>query len=250
MKKVKVIAHRGANHYAPQNTVPAFQKAIEIGVDGTETDVHATKDGHIVICHNDTVDETSNGKGKIVDYTFEEIRKLDFGTKFSDKFIGTMLPTLREYLEVMSEDKNLSVINVEIKPNKKERHLLVAKTIELSKEMGLFDKLLISSFDYKMLIEAKKFDPKCKTAFLYPTYAEALKGNDYFPIHRAHRIKCDAIHPHKNFITKHGTEVAHKMGMDVNVWTVDEEKDVKRLVAIGVDGLITNTPDKVKNMLK
>ena len=250
MKKVKVIAHRGANHYAPQNTVPAFKKAIEIGVDGTETDVHTTKDGYLVICHNDTVDETSNGTGRITDFTFDEIRKLDFGTKFSDQYIGTTLPTLEEYLEVMASDPKLSTINVEIKPCKKERHLLVTKTIECAKKMGLFDKLLISSFDYKMLIEAKRVDPKCKTAFLYPTYAEALKGNDYFPIHRAHHIGCDAIHPHKSFITKHGAELAHKYGMDVNVWTVDEEKDVKKLLEKNVDGLITNVPDKVKEMIK
>ena len=164
LNKPKIIAHRGANRYAPQNTIPAFEKAVELGADGTETDVHSTKDGYIVICHNDTVDEMSNGTGAIGSYMFEDIRKLDFGSKFSKDFAGVTLPTVEEYLECMKKSDKLSVMNIEIKPNKSEREDIVRKTIEAVKDYGLFDELLISSFDYKMLVEAKKYEPKCKTA--------------------------------------------------------------------------------------
>lgn len=249
MKKVNIIAHRGANRYAPQNTMPAFEKALEIGVDGTETDVHSTKDGYIVICHNDTVDEMSDGIGKIADYTFEDIRKLDFGKKFSSEFAGTTLPTVDEYLECMKSDESLSIINIEIKPCKGDRADIVRKTIDAAKRHGVFDKLLISSFDYKMLVEAKKVDPTCQTAYLYPIYAQILSSWGIRPIWLAKRIKCDAIHPHKNFINKLSIKRAHKAGMKVNAWTVNEEKDVIRLIEIGVDGLITDSPDEVKKII-
>jgi glycerophosphoryl diester phosphodiesterase len=91
----KIISHRGANKYAPQNTIPAFQKALEFNVEGFENDVHVTKDGVVVVCHNYTIDETSNGKGKIADYTFEELRKFDFGSYFSEEFAGTKIPSGR-----------------------------------------------------------------------------------------------------------------------------------------------------------
>lgn len=117
----------------------------------------------------------SNGTGAIGDYMFDDIRKLDFGSKFSKDFAGVTLPTVEEYLECMKKSDKLSVMNIEIKPNKSEREDIVRKTIEAVKDYGLFDELLISSFDYKMLVEAKKYDPKCKTAYLYPIYGQVVR---------------------------------------------------------------------------
>ena len=224
MNKPKIIAHRGANRYAPQNTIPAFEKAVELGADGTETDVHITKDGHIVICHNDTVDEMSNGTGAIGDYMFDDIRKLDFGSKFSKDFAGVTLPTVEEYLECM-------------------------KTIEAVKDYGLFDELLISSFDYKMLVEAKKYDPKCKTAYLYPIYGQVVRRWFFQPLHLAQKIGCDALHPHKAFATKALVRRAHAAGIKVNAWTVDDERDVIQMLENGVDGIITDRPDYVEGIV-
>ncbi len=93
----KIIAHRGANKVAPQNTMPAFIKAKEMGAHGFENDVHYTKDGYIVICHNYSIDETSDGSGLILDMTLEELRKYDFGSYFSPAFAGTRIPTLDEF---------------------------------------------------------------------------------------------------------------------------------------------------------
>ena len=250
MKKINIIAHRGANKYAPQNTLPAFEKAVDLNSDGTETDVHLTKDGYVVICHNPTVDEMSNGTGKIVDYNFEDIRKLDFGKKFSSEFEGTPLPTLEEYLECMEKAECIKIINVEIKPNKNEREELVSKTIDAAKRHGVFDKLLISSFDYKMLKEAKRVDPSCKTAYLYPTYASMLMIWGFFSFTLAKSIKCDALHPHKGFISKRTIDKAHKKGMTVNAWTVNEEQDILALIEKGVDGLITDRPDYVREVIE
>ena len=95
-----VLAHRGANKVAPQNTIPAFKKAIEFNADGLETDVHLSKDGHIVICHNYTIDETSNGVGRVDEMTLLELKNFDFGSYFSDDFKGVSLPTLPELLDL------------------------------------------------------------------------------------------------------------------------------------------------------
>ena len=112
-----VLAHRGANKVAPQNTIPAFKKAIEFNADGLETDVHLSKDGHIVICHNYTIDETSNGVGRVDEMTLSELKNFDFGSYFSDDFKGVSLPTLPELLDLT---KSMKLINIEIKPPKKD----------------------------------------------------------------------------------------------------------------------------------
>ena len=140
----KVISHRGANRQAPQNTMPAFEKSLEIGVDGFETDVHLTVDGVPVICHNYTIDETSTGVGEISSMKLESLRRYDFGVKFHEKFSGTTLPTLEEFL-TLCETADIEIMNIELKTPLNGDKSIVAKTIEAVKAHGLFDKLLISS---------------------------------------------------------------------------------------------------------
>lgn len=243
MVHCNVISHRGANKYAPQNTIPAFQKSIDIGVDGFETDVHFSSDGHIVICHNYTVDETSNGMGNVSDMTLERLRELDFGSYFSEKFAGTTLPTLEEFLELCKND-DIKVMNIEIKEPKNGDKSIADKTIEVVKEFGLFDKLLISSFDAAIIVRCKEVDENCKTGFLYSpdrkvTYEKMLLHYvDY-----AKELKADFLHPHYSLVNANYVRKLHENGIGVNVWTVDDTEMAKRFLGYGVDGLITNVPD-------
>ena len=246
MAYVNVISHRGANKYAPQNTVPAFKKSLEIGVDGFETDVHFTSDGHIVICHNYTVDETSNGSGKVSDMTLERLRDLDFGSYFSEKFAGTQLPTLEEFLDCCKGD-DIKVMNIEIKEPLNGDKSIADKTIEEVKNFGLYDKLLISSFDPEILVQCKKVDPTCKTGFLYSpdrkiTYYKMLFNYIGF----AKEIGADYLHPHYSLVSEHYVNKCHENGIGVNPWTVDDDDTVRRMLKCGVDGIITNCPDSVK----
>src|SRR5574344_2001421 len=110
MAMPKVISHRGANKYAPQNTLAAFEKSVQIGIDGFETDVHITKDEQLVICHNYTIDETSDGEGEISKMTLAQLKGYDFGSYFSPKFAGTRLPTVDEFLTFV-ETTDISVLN-------------------------------------------------------------------------------------------------------------------------------------------
>lgn len=245
----KVISHRGANRQAPQNTIPAFKKSIEIGVDGFETDIHLTVDGVPVVCHNYTIDETSTGQGEIRQKTLEELRSYDFGLYFHEKFKGTTLPTLEEFL-ALCETADIEIMNIEIKPPLDGNMEIVRKTIDAVKAHGLFEKLLISSFSADVLVECKNVDPECKTGFLYaPNKAFFYKQMLFGYVSFAKKIKADYLHPHYFAVTKKYVKDLHKHGIKVNVWTVNKPETVNKMLKCGVDGIITDLPDVVNSLV-
>ena len=244
-----IISHRGANKYAPQNTIPAFEGALEIGIDGFETDVHITKDGHVVICHNYTIDETSDGKGKISDMTLEELKSHDFGSYFSKNFEGTTLPTLDEFL-TLAETADIKVINIEIKPPKQKETAIVRETIKAVKAHGLFDKLLISSFSPDILREAKRIDKNCRTGFLYGPNSPTTPFVAWRIFSYVKSLGCEAVHPNFIFVNKSYIEKAHEAGLKVNPWTVDLPDLIDNMIKWGADAIITNLPDVVGKMKK
>ena len=247
-----VISHRGANLVAPQNTIEAFKKSIEIGCTGFETDIHLTKDGVSVICHNFTIDETSTGKGAIKDMTLEELRAFDFGKYKGAEFEGVKIPTVAEFLELsktMGDD--MKVLNIEIKSEKfgEAGTVLAEKTIEIVKEHGLFDKLLISSFDPSVLVVCKKIDKNCKTGLLYsPDKLIGVKISRN-PVGFAKEIGADALHPMYLYVNKRYMEKAHNAGLMVNPWTVNKAKTAQKLIDLGVDGIITDNPGMINMLL-
>lgn len=250
MSVCKVISHRGANKLAPQNTIPAFEKSLEIGVDGFETDVHMSSDGVPVVCHNYTIDETSNGQGKISEMTLEQLRSYDFGSYFDEKYKGTPLPTLEEFL-TLCETADIEIMNIELKTPLDGEKGIVEKTISAVKEHGLFDKLLISSFSPELLVECKRIDPKCKTGFLYSPdrkicYEKMIFGYLDF----AKEIGADYLHPHFSMVTKHYVKKLHANGIGVNPWTVDKENIALRMLRCGVDGIITDVPDMINSIIE
>ncbi|MFI3141519.1 MAG: glycerophosphodiester phosphodiesterase family protein [Clostridia bacterium] len=249
MDKFNIISHRGANRYRPQNTIPAFEKSIEIGVDGFETDVHLTKDGQIVLCHNHEIDETSNGKGEISKLTLEQLKRYDFGSYFSEKYAQTKIPTLEEFLTI-SKAAGIQVLNIEIKSQKERNSEIVKQTIETVKSFDMYDQLLISSFDTDVLIEAKKYDQNCKTGFLIsPTqnFSTVLKKSVVETAVK--QLGADAIHPFSRFINKALVEQAHEQCLIVNTWTVNTSSNFSKMIQCGVDGLITDYPDVAHGML-
>ncbi len=252
MTNCNVISHRGANQVAPQNTIEAFEKSIEIGCDGFETDIHLTKDGIPVVCHNFTIDETSTGKGAIKDMTLEELRQYDFGSYKGEQFKGVKIPTLDEFLEVSKKmgDK-MKVLDIELKSEKfgEAGTELAEKTIDAVKNHGLFDKLLISSFDPSILVVCKKIDKNCKTGILYsPDNLVSIKISAR-PVAFAKEIGCDALHPFAMYVTRLYVERAHRAGLQVNPWTINKELTAKHLIKLGVDGLITDDPGLMNKLL-
>lgn len=250
MAQCNVISHRGANKVAPQNTIEAFKKSVQFRADGFETDVHLTSDGVPVICHNYTIDKTSDGKGAIATNTLEYLRRFDFGSYFHHTFRGTEIPTLEEFLS-LSERANLKVLNIEIKSPRNKDYKIADIIIEAVKAHNLFDKLLISSFDPDLLVYIKDIDEDCKTGFLYSpdkpiTYKRVLGKEIDF----AKSIGTDALHPHQIFVSQKLVDDAHENGLMVNPWTVNKEKDIIKLVKMGVDGVITDVPNIAKKLIE
>lgn len=236
---MKIIAHRGACKLAPQNTIAAFEKALEFNVDGFENDVHLTKDGEIVICHNYEIDRTSNGNGKISDMTLDEIRSYDFGSYFSPEFAGEKIPTLDEFLEV---SRNLEIVNIEVKtpevPND-----LVKKTLDRVKAFNMESQVVMSGFSKELMMQSKEICPEVRTAFLYDMSSADLEAVSEEPVEFCKKYNFDILHPMLFFITPELITKCHSAGIKVNAWTVNVKEGMEQLEALGVDGIITDVPE-------
>lgn len=238
----KILGHRGANRRAPQNTLPAFRAAVEHGADGVEFDVQMSADGVLVICHNFTVDATSNGTGRIDEMTFDELRALDFGSWFSAGFAGTQIPTLEEVLDCV---RDMEVLNVEIKPARKDRQEVVRKTVETVRAFGLTEKTIFSSFDFNIIRDLKALDPGLVCGLLYDPVPEELFDKrllrgQYLTV--ASEYCADALHPHyllTNFPRSY-VRKCHEAGLMVNVWGISKESELEKYKDRGLDIIITD----------
>lgn len=243
-KRVLIQAHRGASAYAPENTLPAFALAAEMNADGVELDVHLTKDGVPVVCHNFTVNDTSDGQGKIKDLTLAEIKKFNFAfryndTKLADKYGFVPAPTLEEVYDLLAPTGLF--VNVELKSAEDE---LLAKCNALADQYKMKGKLLYSSFDHRSLMRIHELDPSVTVA---PLYAQRI----LFPWVYASLIGAMAIHPDwgQVFDIPEMVGECHKRGVRINVWTVDGEDAMHRLTEAGVDSLITDVPDIARKVV-
>lgn len=240
--KTKILGHRGANRRAPQNTIPAFQAAIDHGADGVEFDVQMSSDGVLVICHNFTVDETSDGTGFVNEHTFEELRAMDFGSWFSDEFKGTTIPTLEETLDCV---KDMEILNVEIKHPSKNKVEVVEKTYDMVKEKGLLEKVIFSSFDFDVISILKHIDPGCVCGLLYDPVPEEcfdrrLLRNEFLTV--AAEYGAEALHPHYQLTNfpKAYVRRCHEAGLMVNVWGISKESELEKYRNKDFDIIITD----------
>lgn len=234
MKKTLVWAHRGASGYAPENTLEAFQKAIDLKSDGIELDVQMTKDGKLVIIHDETVNRVSEAKGRVKDFTYKEIRKLNVNKKFPE--CGkAVIPTLEEVYDLMKA--NDLMMNVEIKSSIVFYENIEEKVMELTKKMGLQERIIYSSFNHYSVMKLKKLDPSVRTGFLYED------GYLDMPEYAA-RHGVEALHPalynlqYPNFLKD-----CKARNILVRPWTVNETEDMEMLCENGLDAMITNYPD-------
>lgn len=236
-----VWAHRGASGYAPENTIIAFQKAIEMGADGIELDVQLTKDDQIVVIHDEWIDRTSDGKGWVKDYTLEELRKYNYNKTFPE-YEHADIPTLREVYELIKPTG--MTINVELKTGIVFYEELERKVIELTKEMGMEEQVLYSSFNHYSCVKLHEIDPDSYVGFLY---ADGPIGvAEYAAGHKA-----NALHPAiYNIQYPNYMQDAKANGLDVNVWTVNEKEHLMLACQMGVNAVITNYPDRALEIAK
>ena len=236
----KIFAHRGYSGKYPENTMIAFKKALECGVDGIELDVQLTKDGEVVIIHDETIDRTTTGKGFVVDYTYEELEKFDASFKFKDLGFNK-IPTLREYFQLV-KDYDI-VTNVELKTGINEYLGIEEKVWELIKEYNLEEKVIISSFNHFSVMRMKKIAPQLKYGFLSEDWI--INAGKYT---HSHGVQC--YHPRFNNLVPDVIKELKKYNLEINTWTVNLEEDMRYLYSNNIDVIITNYPElaqEIKN---
>lgn len=236
------IAHRGFSGMYPENTMLAFRKAMKAGCNGIETDVQMSKDGVLVICHDELLDRTSNGTGLLKDYTYDELLNFDFGIKFSSKFEGEKIPTLDELLQFAKE--NHIFLNLELKNGLFSYDGMEKKIIDLIYKYDFKDSVILSSFNHFSMIKCKEIDSSIKTGLLYEgTFVDIEKY--------CKNIGADALHP--QYFSLLDAELTKKIQAEdimINTYTVNHEIHMEALLDLKVDAIITNYPDKLFRVME
>ena len=227
------IAHRGASGSYPENTLSAFRAAIEAGADMCELDVQMTRDGAIVVIHDDTVDRTCDGIGKVAAMTLGELQGLNAAAK-SIRGAVERIPTLDEVFEVTSGHCGL---NVEIKARGVEE-----KVVAIIRRHAAIETSLVSNFDWKSLARINQIDPSIRFGLLSEEDPQKL-------LDAAIKMKAESINPRYDLATAELCAAAHGHGLKVIVWTVNEPESAKILLERGVDGIITNFPERMRPLL-
>lgn len=236
-----VLGHRGASGYAPENTIESFKMALDMNADGVELDVQMSKDGVLVIIHDEFIDRTSNGKGWVKDYTFEELRSFNFNNH-KEGYEFCNIPTLEEVLELFKGTGKL--INIEIKSNIINYPDIVKKTIDMVRKHEMQDQVLYSSFNHQSCLEVEAYDPDAYVGFLYEdgflNVPEYVKENHGDALHPALYFLLDPLYMPR----------ARKNGLEVNVWTINEEYQMELGCKLGITSIITNYPDKALKIVE
>lgn len=242
----RVIAHRGFSGEAPENTMAAFRKAVEVKADMMELDVLLSKDGQVVVIHDDTLERTTNGLGYVADTNYEELARLDAGTWFHPEFEGETIPLLRD---VLLFAKGRILVNIEIKteawsPNTFEG--IAAKVISLVDELGMRDRVIISSFDSRILKQVRQLDSEIKTATLYN---EDARG-DLRPLVLVADDHSNGFNLSKSEVSSRVVEDCHSQGIPVSVYTVNTAEMMDFILRMGVDAIFTDQPDVMIKLIK
>ncbi len=240
--KQEIYAHRGASAYAPENTLEAFSLAADMKADGVELDVHICRDGELVVTHDETVDRVSDGSGLVKELTLRELKALHFN-RTHPAYADARMPTLREVFQLL-RPTGLK-INVELKNSMVDYPGLEEKTLELAAAEGMLDRVLFSSFSHRSMVRVKELRPEQPCGLLYD--ASMIRPWAY-----AVALGMDAIHPMYTEVILPGGEcaLAHRAGIAVHPWTVNREEDLRRVLGEGADIVITNYPDRARQVLE
>jgi len=235
------LAHRGASAVAPQNTLAAFEQAGDMGADGVELDVHLSADGVPVVIHDATVDRTTDGHGRVGALSLEELKSLDAGRWFDPTFAGEQIPTLEEVADALGQRL---LVNVELKSISLRENGLERAVIDVIERSALTERVLISSFNPLSLRRVRRLAPHLPLGLLtLPRMPRPLS-----PLWRA-LVRVEAHHPHHTQIDRQFVAQARRWGYRIFAWVVDEPAEIRRLADLGVDGIITNVPDRMNETL-
>lgn len=230
-----VVGHRGASGLAPENTLAAFRLAIELKIDGIELDVQRSSDGELVVFHDDELDRTTDGTGALLTKTLEELKKLDAGRWFDQKFAGERIPTLRETFELCRDAR--IIIHIELKdpflfPG------IERQVIDLIREFNFVERCQLRSFDHESLLRAYEIAPEMAFSELW---YHQLPGDD--------ETNFRTINAYHELYNPEAIVTIHQRGQKATAWTVNDPEVARRLIEAGVDGLTTDYPDRLLKLV-
>ncbi|EZH67088.1 hypothetical protein DH09_03900 [Bacillaceae bacterium JMAK1] len=227
------IAHRGYSHLAPENTIAAFQEAINNGATGIELDVHLTKDNKLVVIHDEALQRTTSGEGMVSEHELKQLKQFDAGSWFHPKYEDETIPTLSEVFEALPKD---AFINVEIKNIPSFYKGIEKAVVETIERYGRFEDTVVSSFDHRCLYKVKQLNETIKIGLLVNqklhNIQHYLRGFKPYEVY--------AIHPHKRLISAEDISEYKEIGLRTFVYTVNDEREANELLQSGVDGIISD----------
>lgn len=239
-KQVDNVAHRGASAYAPENTIAAFDLAVDMKADYIEIDVQRSKDGELVVIHDTTVDRTTNGTGKVGDLTFEQLRSLDAGSWKGEQFEGEQIPTFEEILDRYRGKIGIFIElkSPELYPGIEEQVAEALKERNLDKPQN--KKILIQSFNFESMKIMDPLLPKVPIGVITSNSADtSLEALQEFSTY------ADWFNPSYGIVTEELVNNVHSLGMQIGSWTVRSQEAADFLFEMGVDGIISDYPDYV-----
>ena len=226
--KILKIAHRGAKGHIAENTLASFRKAIDMGCDGIELDVHLSSDGEVVVIHDESVDRTTDGKGFVKEMSLPELRRLKIEKEHR-------IPTLSEVIDMTNEN---CLINIEIKASEATKPVIKLIAKYVSKKNRKYAQFLVSSFDWEALKEIRESNPEIPLGVLTQTDLDLAIGFSEF-------ISAETIHPYFHLLTAENTKQMQQKGLRVFPWTVNEREDIERLKSFNVSGIISDFPERL-----
>ena len=228
------IAHRGASGYAPENTLAAFRRAVALGATFIETDLHLSRDAHFVAIHDETLERTTNGRGAVHNHTLADLRRLDAGSWFGSDFAGERIPTLEEILDFSRRQDIVFYLELKQADSWGTEHALV----HALRQSGEIPRAVVMSFDPRVLESLRRSEPTLMTALLYDGSLENL-------FERAIGAGVRQLAVRDDLVTPALLEEARRKDLQVVCWTVNHPAHMRSLIAAGVDGIITDYPDRL-----
>ena len=239
MRMPLIIAHRGASGHAPENTIAAFERAVQLGVGFIETDLHLTRDARFVAIHDGTLDRTSNGRGAVRDHTLAELQQLDAGMWFDRQFMDQRIPTLEQVLAFARQHDVVFYLEIKYDSAWGMHHALVA-ALESSHNAA---RTIVISFDEATLASVRRLD----AAIMVGLLVDDAKGD---PVKRALELGARQLCPRANIVTPELVERAHRADLHVIAWTINSAEQMRALIETGVDGIMTDLPDRLRAVIE
>ena len=244
--RTRVVAHRGFSGVAPENTLVALRRAIDIRSDMAEIDVTLTRDREVILLHDETLRRTTDGRGRALETDLADIQKLDAGSWFDEEFAGERVPTLGEALDLVRGEM---LLNIEIKEEAVEDEVeggLVDRVLTLVRERDMLDQVMITSFDQRALLQARALDKEVRIVSLFFD-----KDGPYRePARVLAEVGSSGFNLSKLAVDREAVEACHALGVPVGVYTVNRKRGMRRQIRHGVDAILTDCPDRLWEVLE